>query len=186
MKISMLIESPIVSTRLQLKTLDETTVSHRYLSWLLDDEVTQYLEVRYAPPVSVNALMEFVKKTNADPHNLLLGIFLMESDAHIGNLKLGPVDPHHRRAEIGFLIGDKTNWGQGYAGEAIATLANFAFQKLGLAKLTAGCYEGNVGSAKALIKAGFLQEAKLPSHLVLNGRRVDKLVFGKLAQRGGI
>ncbi len=180
----MLLESPITTQRLKLKTLDVSRMSPHYLSWLHDPEVTQYLEIRHAPPLSSEALLAFINKVNADPHNLLLGIFLKDADEHIGNVKLGPINAAHKRADIGFLIGEKSCWGQGYASEAIVVLAEFALTQLGLEKLTAGCYEQNVGSAKALIKAGFVNDARLPQHAILGGKRVDVLLFGRLRQSG--
>ena len=178
----MLLESPITTLRLELKTLDVFNISSHYLSWVQNPEVTQYLEVRHAPPRSSAALLEFVDKMNADPHNLLVGIFIKDVDKHIGCVKLGPINAEHKRADIGFLIGEKSCWGQGYASEAIVALAEYALVRLGLEKLMAGCYEQNVGSAKALLKAGFSNDARQPQHAIFEGMRVDVLLFGKLKQ----
>lgn len=51
-------------------------------------------------------------------------------------------------------------------------------------QLTAGCHASHAGLAKAFLKAGFSLEATLPSRLIFEGRRVDKQVFGLLANRG--
>lgn len=178
----MLLKSPITAPRLELKTLDATNMSPHYLSWLQDTEVTQHLEIRHAPPLSSEALLASVDKVNADPYSLLLGIFLKDADKHIGNIKIGPINAAHKRADIGFLIGEKSCWGQGYASEAIVALAEYAVAGLGLEKLTAGCYEQNIGSAKVLIKAGFVNDARLPQHVILGGKRVDVLLFGWFRQ----
>jgi ribosomal-protein-alanine N-acetyltransferase len=178
----MLLESPIITPRLELKTLDATNMSPHYLSWLQDTEVTQYLEIRHAPPLSNEALLASVDKVNADPHSLLLGIFLKDADKHIGNIKIGPINAAHKRADIGFLIGEKNCWGQGFGSEAIVALAEYAGTGLGLEKLTAGCYEQNIGSAKVLTKAGFVNDARLPRHAIFGGKRVDVFLFGRFKQ----
>ena len=169
----MLIDNDIVSQRLVLKTLDETKVGSAYLSWMNNDEVIKYLEIKHNQPKSITDLVNFVNEINSDDKTLLLGIYL-----HIGNIKLGPINSHHNRADIGFIIGDKKYWGQGYSTEAIGALVKFAFNKIGLQKLTAGCYEGNIGSSKALLKAGFTHEATLNSHVILGDKRVNVSIFG--------
>ena len=174
----MLIDNDIVSERLVLKTLDESNVGSAYLSWMNNDEVIKYLEIKHTQPKSITDLVNFVNGINSDDKTLLLGIFLKKNNLHIGNIKLGPINSHHNRADIGFIIGDKKYWGQGYSTEAIGALVKFAFNEIGLQKLTAGCYEGNIGSAKALLKAGFIQEATLNSHVILGDKRANVFIFG--------
>lgn len=178
----MLIPSAIFTNRLILRNLSDNDVTERYLNWLHDDQIIRYLEVRHSPPPSTDALLEFVRGTNSDSRSLLLGIFDRNRGVHIGNIKLGPINVYHRFADIGFFIGERDCWGRGLASEAIAAVADYAFQKMGIDKLTAGCHEENVGSVQALIRAGFAQEARLRAHVVLNGRRVDKLSFGKIKE----
>lgn len=177
-------EGPVIGEKVVLATLDESASQECYLSWLRDNEVTRYLEVRYAPLSSSEAIRDYVVNINRSENNLLLGIFSRSENLHVGNIKLGPIDWRHLRGEIGLLIGDKTVWGHGFASEAIRLMARYAFETLHLAKLTAGCYAGHIGSAKAFLKAGFSLEATLPSHLIFEGQRVDKQVFGLLANRG--
>lgn len=178
----MLLQSPITTLRLKLKTLNVFNISSNYLSWIQDPEVTQYLEVRHAPPRSTIDLLAYIDKMNVDYHSLLLGIFLKNAERHIGCIKLGPINAAHKRADIGFLIGEKSFWGQGFASEAIVAMAEYAFAQLGIEKLMAGCYAQNLGSTKALIKAGFLNETRLRQHAILSGKRVDVLIFAKLSK----
>jgi RimJ/RimL family protein N-acetyltransferase len=153
-------------------------VGPAYVSWLSDPEVTRSLESRHNPAPGIRELLSFVEGVNASTDNMMLGIFLKATNRHIGNIKLGPIHPHHRRAEIGFLIGEKDCWGQGYVSEAIAALSRYGLDELHLDKITSGCYETNIGSAKALLKAGFTQEARIPLHVIVEGRRVASLLFG--------
>ena len=174
----MILASPIETPQLLLKTIEPSDVGSRYLAWLSDPEITRFLEVRFTPVRSISDIASFVQSVNASAHSLLLGIFLKEERRHIGNIKLGPVQVDHRRAELGFLIGEKDCWGQGYMSQAIAALSRYGFDRLELEKITSGCYEDNVGCAKALLKAGFMQEARIPSHVLFEGRRVASLLFG--------
>lgn len=174
----MILNEPIKTTRLLLRSLTPPDVGDHYLAWMQDPEVLRALEVRFNPVQGTAELVSFVQAMNASPDNLMLGIFLKDGDRHIGNIKLGPIRREHGRAEIGFLIGDRSSWGKGYASEAIGALSRYGIEVLGLAKVTSGCYATNIGSAKALIKAGFTQEAMIPSHVIFEGKRVASLLFG--------
>jgi RimJ/RimL family protein N-acetyltransferase len=79
------------------------------------------------------------------------------------------------------MIGDKKYWGKGFASRAIKIVLNFAFTKLKVAKITAGSDEHNIGSQKALIKAGFRLEGRQALQLKTSfGRRSDGLLFGAI------
>ncbi|HTL29311.1 MAG TPA: GNAT family N-acetyltransferase, partial [Tepidisphaeraceae bacterium] len=152
-------------------------IGARYLGWMEDPEVTRFLEVRFAGVKSVSELRDFVESVNESPANVLFGIFEKHSGTHIGNIKIGPIIREHARADIGYVIGERGSWGKGYASEAIKRVAKYAMEDLGLVKIKAGCYENNIGSAKALAKAGFAHEATVPSDCISDGRRVASLLF---------
>jgi ribosomal-protein-alanine N-acetyltransferase len=174
----MILDEYLTDNIVRLETLDPETISPNYLQWLSDPLVNQYLEIRHNVPESVSALREFVRSVNASDNTLMLGIFSIRDNLHIGNIKVGPIDWIHRRADIGFLIGDKQYWGKGIATASIMLLINYCILNLGLKKLTAGCYEPNVGSYKALEKSGFVMEGKLRSHSEYLGDRVNVVLFG--------
>ena len=174
----MIIEAPLFTDRLMLRSLTKLDVTTRYLNWLLDKEITHYLELRFSPDQTQETLEKFVCAANESSDVLLLGIFTREGSRHIGNIKLGPVCRNHNRADLGFLIGEREAWGKGFATEAIAAISHYAITGLRVAKLTAGCCASNQGSARALEKAGFIQEARLPNHWSCGGVREDGLLFG--------
>jgi RimJ/RimL family protein N-acetyltransferase len=65
--------------------------------------------------------------------------------------------PAYKNAEVWYKI-HKDFWGQGYATEAVKELLKFGFESLELHRIEAGCVVENIGSKKALEKAGFLYE----------------------------
>jgi ribosomal-protein-alanine N-acetyltransferase len=179
----MKLDSDLHSADIYLRSLNAVDASSTYLGWLSDPEVNANLEVRFSPPQTESSIASFIVDANLSSHTLMLGIFLQKNGAHIGNIKLGPIDWNHHVGDIGFLIGDKENWGQGYASRAIAMLAEYAFVKLGLAKLTAGCYAENEGSRRALLKAGFLEEGRRISQWSIHGKRQDGIILGRVNQK---
>lgn len=176
------IQQPLQSERIQLRCLGEKDVTEFYISWLNNIEVNQFLEVRHEKN-SRDSVKDFVQSVNASNDTLILGIFIEKGQKHIGNIKIGPINIYHKRAEMGLLIGDREEWGRGYGTEAIGLLTKFGFQTLGLKKITAGCYGKNKSSVKAFLKAGYKVEACLPSHWLTNEGPQDEILLGLTAEQ---
>lgn len=174
----MLLKKHLVTRRLILRNLREQDVQVNYLKWLVDPEVNRFLEVRLEQKQSLQKIHRFVKAINKSENDLLLGLFEKKGGCHIGNIRLGPMVKGHARSPIGFLIGEKPYWNKGFATEAIQRVVRYGFQNLGLEKVTAGCYENNLGSSKALEKSGFTLEARLPRSVIFENQRIASLMFG--------
>lgn len=160
-----------------LQSLDASAAEGPYLSWMNDETVGRFLESRFAQH-SVEGLVRFIEASNDAPDILLAGIFL--DGRHVGNIKL-TLDTHHRRAEIGIVVGDREIWGRGVARTAIRLISAYAEKELGMSKLSAGCYAGNVGSIRAFEAAGFHREAVRPGHYIYDGQRVDGVYLARFA-----
>lgn len=167
----------IEGERLYLRGLTLDDASEKYLGWMHDPAVMQYLESRFYPH-SLESLRDFISQMQHDRNNVFLAMVLKDGDRHIGNIKLGPINWIHRFADIGLLIGEKDCWGKGYGTEAIRLLTHYAFNILNLHHLTAGCYSTNQGSARAFLKAGWQQEGLRPSYFFCNGSYVDEILLG--------
>ena len=175
----MILTKPIITERLILRTLEPQDIGNQYLSWMQDPEVTQYLEARFSPPTNTGDLFDFVNTNNKSHNTILLGIFIKGKHSHIGNIKIGPIQTAHARTDIGYILGDKSSWRKGYATEAIKAATQYAIEHLNLKKIKAGCYELNVGSAKALMRSGFTHEATKPYDCIYEGRRISSLIFSR-------
>jgi len=164
-----------------LRELRPDDVGERYLAWMRDPGVIQYLESRFTEQ-TLDTLREFVCGASARVDTLLLAIIELATEGHVGNIKVGPVNPHHRTADVGLLIGERGVWGRGYATEAIRLATPVSFDRLGVRKLTASCYSDNVGSAAAFRRAGWMDEGRRPAQFLTDDGRVqDQLLFGILA-----
>ena len=147
----------LTTERLTLKALDPDKISENYIGWLKDPEIYQFLETRHSEQ-NIETITSFVRSINESNHSWLFGIFLSDTEAHIGNIKIGPINPCHLYADLSYFIGEKKHWGKGYATEAIQAMLHFSFSELQLHRVQAGCYEKNIGSSVALTKAGFQLE----------------------------
>lgn len=167
--------------RLNLRPLTLEDVGERYCRWLADPEINAFLETRWEEQ-SEERIAAFVTAQNGDPTVVLLGIFRSDDQQHLGNIKLGPIDLHHRCGDVSFFIGETDAWGQGYAGEAIALVVECAFARMGLNRVQAGCYAANAGSARVLERVGFQPEGVWRAQLRgPDGGWQDHRWFGLLA-----
>ena len=118
----------------------------------------------------------------ASSDNYLFAVIDKADRAHIGNIKVGPVNAMHSHADVSYFIGDRTRWNKGYATQAIRLAVAFGFETLGLHRLDAGVYESNGVSARALERAGFRLEGRFARKLRTSrdGPWEDHLWYGLL------
>jgi RimJ/RimL family protein N-acetyltransferase len=167
----------IPTERLLLRELDVADVSADYVRWLNDPQVSRYLETRQARQ-DERSVTDFVERVRSRDDEFLFGIFLKGSGRHIGNIKVGPIRAHHRLADVSLFIGARDCWGHGYAAEAIAAVSRYAFNELGVQKLSATMYAPNVASMRAFLRAGFREEGRRRDHFDLDGERCDMIELG--------
>jgi len=162
-----------------LRRLTPADASDRYVSWLNDPEVNQYIESRFCPQTR-ESVAEFIRGVS-NASNYLFGIFDGATCEHIGNIKIGNINPNHRFADVGLLIGEKSHWGKGLASEAIRLVTEFGFKNINLNKLVAGMYDLNSGSYRAFIACGYREVGRHRQHFALgNGKYVDSILVEKL------
>lgn len=170
---------PLRGKTVFLREIEPTDATPTYLGWMQDAGLTRFMESRLTRH-TLETLHDFVQARRQSEVEWMFAICEAGSGAHIGNIKLGPVHPHHLRADIGIIIGDRKWHGKGIATESICLVTTFAFQILGLGKLTAGIYAENEGSRRAFEKAGFEVEGVLRSHALSHGSREDVLTLGRI------
>jgi len=159
---------------ISLEFLDLDDVTDTYVGWLNDPEVNQYLEARFQVHTP-QSMCDYVRTIQGNP-NIYFFKIINPQGQHIGNIKLD-VNRPHLRGEISLLIGEKDQWGKGYATRAICLVRDFAFSSLGLRKLTAGCYSVNPASGRAFEKSGFLREAIFQRHYLCYNTAVDRWCY---------
>ena len=157
-------------------------VNDSYYQWLNDPQVNQFLETRFMVQ-SKTKIAEFVTSKDGSSDEILLAICDKKLDLHIGNIKIGPINWVHRRADISLLIGNKAYWGKGIASQAIQLISQFAFQTLDLNKLMAGAYKTNIGSIKAFQKCSYNIEGEVEDYVLVNNQGVAMIKLGITAKQ---
>lgn len=140
------------SSRLIYEPLSLRHLSQTYLEWMNDEGVNQYLDS--GGNYTLSLLEDFLKEQeNKDIY--FWAILLKNSKRHIGNIKIDPISIENNSGEYGIMMGDKTQWGKGYAKEASLKIINFCFEKLNLSAITLGVIEKNNAAVNLYKKMGF-------------------------------
>jgi ribosomal-protein-alanine N-acetyltransferase len=167
----------IIGKKIYLRGLERLDLEGEYFNWLNDREVTRFLNSGVFPN-TVEQMEEYYRNIVLSADNAMFAIIDKESDEHIGNIKLGPIDWLMRIAPLGIMIGNKECWGKGYGTEAIRLVLDYAFNRLNLHKVIAGIVAIHQASIRAFEKGGFEREGQAKSQFFLDGKFYDSLYLG--------
>ncbi len=172
----------IITNRLYLRQLEVCDITEPYLEGLRDPEIIGLTEARHVLWNRDNAA-EYIQSSNVPGQSQLIGVFLKDSNKHIGNVRLSGFSITHKRVELGIMLFDKTEWGKGLGTETLTGICNYVFNDLKLHKLSADYYAVNKASAKIFAKAGFEIEGVFKDHFLLDGEFVDSVRIYKLSNK---
>jgi RimJ/RimL family protein N-acetyltransferase len=164
---------------ISLLPLSVDDVTLRYVAWLNDPNVNRYLESRFNEH-TIDSVRDFVQSQADNEFVHFWKILENGSSTHVGNIKLGPIEPYHLVADIGLMIGEDAYRGRGIGRQAVSLVTNYAMNTLHLAKVSAHAYEVNEASIRLFLSLGFQIEGRLRSHKICEGQRVSFVVMGKL------
>ncbi|MGH8439205.1 MAG: GNAT family N-acetyltransferase [Pseudomonas sp.] len=129
-------------------------------------------------PTSREAQRDWLLSLKGDALNQRFGI---EVAGHglIGTANLVAIDWKNGTAEHGMMIGDSSLRGQGYGTEVIATVMRYAFDELGLSRLSTTIIEYNEASlATYTRKTPWLIEGVQRQWYYRKGQRWDRILLG--------
>jgi len=98
----------------------------------------------------------------------------------LGGVGLHRFEEGDTSAEVGYWIG-REHRGRGYAAEAVDLLVRTGFARLGLHRIEARVFPGNLASRGVLRQCGFRYEGRLRDEAWKNGRWRATLLFARLA-----
>ena len=162
-----------VARQLTSRRMDGTTLRTERLELrpVRDEDVDRILEYRNLPEVN-----RWLIRTEVDPatyreawrraaedpddhsvaavlDDLLIGTVSLEVSDGMGQ----PGMPRRTEALLGYIF-DPAYARQGYATEAVGAMVAYAFDQLGIRRITAGCFADNLASARILEKVGMRRE----------------------------
>lgn len=107
------------------------------------------------------------------------GIAPLGDDKMVGTVTLFNMDFDHRRAEIGYAL-ERAYWGNGYMGEALRAVLDYAFEVLNLHRIEADVDPRNAASIRTLERLGFQREGYLRERWQVSGEIQDAFFYGLL------
>lgn len=150
----------------------------RYVVWFNEREVLRHLSLSL--PINHDDEEEWYEAQRKDASTQHFAIVLNHKDRHIGSISLMKINHREQNAELGIVIGDKTQWGQGYGQEAIELLLKFSFEEMNLHRIFLRVNATNTRGIRCYQKCGFVKEGQLRDAVYHGGCFEDQLIMSVL------
>lgn len=122
--------------------------------WRNDYEVFKYLGGGYMP-ISIDQQSKWMDGMIDNTGNNKRFSILNEDKRFIGVIGLYNINWIHRTSEFGIYIGEKNQWGKGYAKESMNLILEFGFKVLNLRKVKLDVVVDNIAAIKMYKNLGF-------------------------------
>ena len=167
--------------RLCLRPLVETDAAALFAIFA-DVRVSRYLSKPPWPDIGVAhaRIARDVKAMSAGQY-ACFGIVRVADEKIVGECSLFNFQEQSRRADVGYALAFDC-WGTGFMSEALTSLLDFGFSRLGLNRVEADIDPRNPASAKILDGLGFRKEGHLRERWIVAGEVSDSDVYGLLAR----
>ena len=130
-------------------TVEDASTSYK---WRNDAEVWRYTGSKPDRIVTEEMEREWAQKVISDPARINYAICLRPSDKYIGNIYL--VDVKDGCGELGCFIGDRNQWGKGYAQKALHLMKKLAYSEFGVKEISIRVNKDNVPALETYLKSG--------------------------------
>jgi RimJ/RimL family protein N-acetyltransferase len=159
-----------------LRSLKLSDINNKYLSWINDKKINQYL---YNPnkKYSKNDLIKYFKEIDFNK-KMVFAIIDKKNTKHVGNMGLNPIDIKNQKTGIGGIIGDKKYWGSTAFVEGLQLLIDYSFKVRKFIRVYSGVHENNVPGIIASKKAGFKLEGIFKNNIIINNVSCGTYNFG--------
>ena len=147
---------------------------------LTTEEVARFIS---PPPTTVEGFERFVmwaQRERQAGNYACFAIVPQGMTTAIGIFQVRSLEPGFGTAEWGFAMGSQF-WGSGIFAEGAHLVLNFAFDVIGAQRLEARAAVANGRGNGALRKIGAVQEGLLRRSFLRNGRHLDQVLWGILA-----
>ena len=154
--------------------------------WSLDDldsliryadnfNIAKNLTDKFPHPYSVESGKGFIANASkTEPYHIMA--IDVDGEA-VGAIGLHPQeDIFAKNAEMGYWLAEPF-WGKGIMTRAIQQMVDYGFQTFDINRIFARPFGSNIGSQRALEKAGFTLEARFEKTILKNGNYEDELVY---------
>ncbi|HEU4747098.1 MAG TPA: GNAT family protein [Gemmatimonadaceae bacterium] len=162
--------------------LRESDLNGRWPEWFNDPVVTKYQAKGYRPNTREQQRAYYDRLVTSTT-DVVLAIIERSSEKHIGNVGLHQIDPLHRTAVLGIVIGEPSAWRRRIGARSWRAITSYGFEVLGLHKICATVIDGNEASLKCALAAGYTVEGRQLQQIYKNGAHRDLIHVGLLKEK---
>jgi RimJ/RimL family protein N-acetyltransferase len=142
-----------------------------YVRWLNDPDVA----IKFGFAHRLFSLAQEPAELDELSRRWVLAIVEKSADKLLGNVFFMDVDHIYQTAEAGVFIGEASDRGKGYGGEALSLLLSYGFRYLNLHNIYLHVHADNEAAIKCYKKLGFRECGRRTDAVFKNGHRVDML-----------
>ena len=161
--------------RIILVPLTERFVNQKYLSWVNDPEVTEFLEIG-DEKYNLEDLLAYVRDSQLSGR-LNYAIITEETNQHIGNASIYGIDKTNKKFNIGWFIGEKDFWGGHFAPMVIFYLHKIGFTELELEFNAGSVHEKHFKARMTNKFVGYSEGEKFSAFSKKHGKHVTLVRF---------
>jgi RimJ/RimL family protein N-acetyltransferase len=175
-------ETLLAGEKVRLVVQDPEKVAELFSRWGHNGEFMRMLDADPIRVWSSKATQEWLEEEYKAtvPDMVVFVIQTLEDDRPIGFVDLNGFQRRPGDAFIGIGLGEPAYWGKGYGTDAMQLIVRYAFQVLGLHRVSLNVFEYNPRAIRSYEKAGFQVEGRLSSAMQRDGKRWDWLYMGIL------
>lgn len=160
----------IVGKSVILAPITSKEINSRYLNWLNDPEINEFLEVRHKRQ-TLDDIINYINTLRAKEGCDVLAIFLKDTYKHVGNIGITDRLPGGH-VGMGAMIGDKRAQMAGVGAEALILFLEYMFNYEGVRRIFGGVLLANKKAQKFWGHLGFIK-GKLIERYNISQKRFD-------------
>lgn len=167
-------------THIYLRALEPCDATLIFM-WENDRNLWQYGSTQ--APLSLHQIQQYIDNYNDDVFaSRQLRLMICAGDTAVGSVDLYELDPIHRRAGVGIMVAEEYQH-KGIARQALAAIAEYAENRLGLHQLWCECAVTNTPAVATFQSAGYTICGRLRSWIRIGHSYTDAFMLQKLLVR---
>lgn len=147
----------------------------RLFIWGDDPEIAR-LNEPYLPK-NIDREREFWLNPMGDPRRIFMAVRRMGRSEISGYVQITAIDPIHRSAHLGILIGRAEDRGRGLGREAMELTIRYCREHLNLTRLSLAVHADNQPAIKLYEQLGFVTEGTQMAAQFIAGRWIDLVLM---------
>jgi RimJ/RimL family protein N-acetyltransferase len=169
--------SPFEGKLVRLRAIEEEDLATLH-ALFNDPEVQRTLAVNWLEPMA--GTRRWWEGVRANPETAAFAVETLAEEL-IGACSLEDMNPAARAAALGIWIG-RPFWDRGFGTDSVRVLCRFGFEEMNLQRIGLSVYDINSRGIKAYEKVGFKEEGRARRAHFIDGRHVDVVRMGLLAE----